>query len=80
MEINDVSGNETGTTETSEALDNAEDEIVDSSEASDSEQTVLYEAYDYTSDLAVIKAEGFIMIAVLIAIGCIIAWIGARRE
>ena len=80
MELNDVSGNETYFTETTEDMDNSEDEVVDNFESEETEAVTVFAAYDYTSDFAILESLGFIEIAVMIAVGCIIAWTGAHRE
>lgn len=80
MEINDVSGNETSFSETSETLDNSENEVLDNSVSEETEAVTVVEVYDYTSDFAILESLGFIEIAVMIAVGCIIAWTGAHRE
>lgn len=80
MEINDVSGNEAPITETSENLDNSENEVLNNSESEETEAVTVVEVYDYSSDFAILESLGFIEIAVLIAVGCIIAWTGAHRE
>lgn len=80
MEINDVSGNEAPITETSENLDNSENEVLNNSESEETEAVTVVEVYDYSPDFAILESLGFIEIAVLIAVGCIIAWTGAHRE
>lgn len=79
MRINDVSGNETISSEDSETLDNTSNEVLEG-ESSETETTVLYESYDYTPILSDIRGLHVFECVLLLAIGCIIAWTGARHE
>lgn len=79
MRINDVSGNETNSSEDSETLDNTLNEALEG-ESSETETTVLYESYDYTPILSDIRGLHVFECVLLLAIGCIIAWTGARHE
>lgn len=74
---NDVSGNETDLLETSETLEDLENEAV---EASNTETTVLVDGNDYTVYMADVRGLLILEIVVLIAIGCIVAWTGAHHE
>lgn len=74
---NDVSGNETDILETSETLEDLENEAV---EVSNTESTVMVDSNDYTVYMADVRGLLILEIVVLIAIGCIVAWTGAHHE
>lgn len=74
---NDVSGNETDILETTETLENLENESV---EVSNTESTVMVEEPLYTAVLGDVRGLLILEIVVLIAIGCIVAWTGAHHE
>lgn len=78
MRSDDVSGNEKVIAEDSETLDNPENEVLEGETETDA--TVLYESYDYTPYLSDIRGTLVFVCVLLIAIGCIIAWTGARHD
>ena len=75
---NDVSGNEEVIAETSEDSNINQNEIVE--EEASEEEIVSEVQIDYTSHFQMIEGLCFIGVTILIAIGCIIAWVGARYE
>lgn len=75
----DVSGNEEVIAETSEDSNINQNETLEEEEATE-EETVAEVQIDYTSHFQMIEGLLFINVTILLAVGCIIAWVGARYE
>lgn len=75
----DVFENETVTSEDPENMDITSDEVL-TDEESEMEESVVVDSYDYTPILNDIRGLLVLECVLLIAIGCIIAWTGARYE
>lgn len=78
--MSDVSGNDHFNDHEDEQTEINEESEVETNENEQSYATVVVDTPDYTQYFENIQTVTILILAVLIAIGCIIGWVGARRE